>query len=171
MKGISYDEVMSQTRKTESVRVEVNGIVVDWTIVATHLVGVCRYAAELYARNGYNGPVQFGIEIGLADDVRRVDLLLGMSRPPSRVGGANEAPRIIWGDDSPSGRLRALSDDPLTTRARRLSETHECLASDLLEQARQALLASRWTRGFNHRMSAEENEGYLERIEAAFIPA
>jgi len=168
MKGIAYHEVTSLARETEGGRVESRGVMIDWTIIATHLTGVCRYAAALYNRHGYNGPVQFGIEVGLADDVRRTDLFLGMSPPPSRLGDAKS---IQWDEGPPHGRGRELSDDPLTTRARRLSETHECLVGDLLDRARQALLTSSWTRGFNHRMSAEKSEGYVERIEAAFVPA
>ncbi len=167
VKGIAEPEVMARAHEVVGTRVESDGTVIDWTIIATHLVGVSRFASSLYAGCGYSGPVQFGIEIGLTAGVKRHNLFLGMSDPPTLIGRAiRDVPVTCW--EAPA---RQLSNNPLVARNRHLTEVHECLAGGLVGEVRRALSISAWTRAFDYEMQTASAEECVAGIEAAFDAA
>lgn len=165
MKSICKGEITALTKDVHGGTAS-DGVLIDWTTIAVQMIGITRHAADLYARHGYNGPVQFGMEIGLADDVAPLDLFLGMSFPPSPMRGPEGPPPVMWSND-----VERLSAYPMATRQRRVIETHECSALDLHDKVRQVLCISRWARAFNYSMSQDDSCSYLEEIDAAFDSA
>ncbi len=165
LKSLHKTEALSKTKPLGTSDLAAQAIVFDWTVVATHLMGVARHACALYQAAGYTGPVEFGVELGLAADVEPLPLYLGISRSPRerRSTTGSDTRMWIWGAD-----IAHLSDEPMTARERRLREAHHALAQDLLDEVRAALIESRWTRAFDHRMRHEDSASYVASLEKAF---
>ena len=136
------------------------GVFIDWTLIAIHLIGVSRYAYGLYTKNGYSGPVQFGVEIGCEHTtVGDYPVFLGIRDKPRGP--------YVTPPEGPRSQIRETSHVPMAPAGRCVVETHECLVHELPAKVRQALTRSDWTRAFDYRLRADMSE-YIRTLEAAF---
>ncbi len=156
IRGITASEVGARLTNAQGAELSY-GLLIDWTVIAVHLIGVSRYAYGLYTRNGYSGPVQFGIEIGC--DHRNVgDYHLYL--------GVGPGPMAVW---EPQARVHQESYVPMAPAGRCVIETHECLVHELPARVRQAVARSDWTWAFDYRFPADMSE-YVRTLEATFGP-
>jgi len=127
----------------------------DWTTVTLSLVGTCEHAARLYEEFGYSGPVQFGVEVGV--DAR------GYSGQPllGRLEVYPEGSGVLdwWDEAEPLAR-----DQGMMTPGLVVSDSDQCLASELRERARLSEVHRRWVRAFGYEPSDEELRDRLDVV-------
>jgi hypothetical protein len=133
----------------------------DWSVITARLVAVCEHAAALYATLGYGGPVQFGLEVGVAGPVA-YDALAYLGRT------AIETPslRADWSESV----VRALGrGHAMAAPGGIVTDTRECLAHELQEQIRDAQFHRGWVRAFGFEPSEDEAREVVAPVDAGIV--
>lgn len=141
LKGITFPELTAARRgkSTESTGlIESDDVVFDWSGITARLVLVCHHAASLYRNYGYNGPVQFGVEVGV--------------HPEHYLGRALLGTRVIepYGCPPTWGKVSVIRSDwsGLASPKRKVTDTDSCLASELRDAVLHSKIHGRWVRAF-----------------------
>jgi len=152
-KGISKSELLCVGEEREMVPrggLMLKGVRFEQRAVTLALVGVCNHAAALYREYGYNGPVQYGVEVGVdPSNCKGLPLLLGQVAP--------NFVRPVHLPESGPGMMALES---------KVIDSDECLAAELLDHVWSSGIHGRWVRAFGYAPSAKDVKELLDDVKA-----